>query len=61
MSLEEQIVIIVRLFGSLPVVYFPFFGSLFAILVDLSDLFIIGSLLIFAQSSVIAPFIYTIF
>ena len=44
MSLEEQIVIIVRLFGSLPVVYFPFFGSLFAILVDLSDLFIIGNL-----------------
>ncbi len=44
MSLEEQIVIIVRISGSLPVIYFPFFGSLFAILVDLSDLFIIGNL-----------------
>ncbi len=44
MSLEELIVIIVRISGSLPVIYFPFFGSLFAILVDLSDLFIIGNL-----------------
>ena len=44
MSLEELIVVIVRLSGSLPVIYFPFFGSLFAILVDLSDLFIIGNL-----------------
>ena len=44
MSLQELIVIIVRLSGSLPVIYFPFFGSLFAILVDLSDLFIIGNL-----------------
>ena len=44
MSPEELIVIIVRLSGSLPVIYFPFFGSLFAILVDLSDLFIIGNL-----------------
>ena len=44
MSLEELIVIIVRLSGSLPVIYFPFLGSLFAILVDLSDLFIIGNL-----------------
>ena len=44
MSLEELIVTIVRISGSLPVIYFPFFGSLFAILVDLSDLFIIGNL-----------------
>tara|TARA_Y100001970_G_scaffold200496_1_gene243893 strand:- start:1797 stop:2330 length:534 start_codon:yes stop_codon:yes gene_type:complete len=44
MSLEELIVIIVRISGSFPVLYFPFFGSLFAILVDLSDLFIIGNL-----------------
>ena len=44
MSLEELIVIIIRISGSLPVIYFPFFGSLFAILVDLSDLFIIGNL-----------------
>ena len=44
MSLEELIVIIVRLSGSLPVIYFPFFGSQFAILVDLSDLFIIGNI-----------------
>ena len=44
MSLEELIVIIVRISGSLPVIYFPFLGSLFAILVDLSDLFIIGNL-----------------
>ena len=44
MSLEEIIVITVRLLGSTPVLYFPFFGSIFAILVDLSDLFIIGNL-----------------
>ena len=44
MSLEEIIVITVRLLGSIPVLYFPFFGSIFAILVDLSDLFIIGNL-----------------
>ena len=44
MSLEELIVIIIRISGSLPVIYFPFFGSLFAIIVDLSDLFIIGNL-----------------
>ena len=44
MSLEEIIVITVRLIGAIPVLYFPFFGSIFAILVDLSDLFIIGNL-----------------
>ena len=44
MSLEEIIVITVRLLGSIPVLYFPFFGSIFAILVDLSDLFIIENL-----------------
>ena len=44
MSLEEIIVITVRLIGAIPVLFFPFFGSIFAILVDLSDLFIIGNL-----------------
>ena len=44
MTLEEIIVIIVRLSGSIPVLFFPFFGSIFAISIDLSDLFIIGNL-----------------
>ena len=44
MTLEELIVIIVRLSGSIPVLFAPFFGSIFAILIDLSDLFIIGNL-----------------
>ena len=44
MSLEEIIVTTVRLIGAIPVLFYPFFGSIFAILVDLSDLFIIGNL-----------------
>ncbi len=44
MTLEEIIVITVRLSGSIPVLFFPFFGSIFAILIDLSDLFIIGNI-----------------
>ena len=44
MTLEEVVVIIVRIAGSIPVLYFPFFGSIFAILIDFSDLFIIGNL-----------------
>jgi len=41
-NLEELIVILIRIIGSLPVIFFPFIGSLFAIIVDLSDLFIIN-------------------
>ena len=44
MTFEEVIVIIIRIIGSIPVLYFPFFGSIFAVIVDLSDLFIIGNL-----------------
>ena len=44
MTLEELIVIIVRLSGSIPVLFAPLLGSIFAILIDLSDLFIIGNL-----------------
>ena len=44
MTIEEIIVITVRLSGAIPVLFFPFFGSIFAILIDLSDLFIIGNL-----------------
>jgi hypothetical protein len=43
-NLEELIVIIVRLLGALPVLKYAFFGSVFAVLIDLSDLFIIGNL-----------------
>ena len=41
-NLEELIVILVRIIGSFPVIFFPFIGSLFAIIVDLSDLFLIN-------------------
>ena len=40
MTIEEIIVITVRLSGAIPVLFFPFFGSIFAILIDLSYLFI---------------------
>ena len=43
-TLEELIVIIVRLVGALPVLKWAFAGAIIAILVDLSDLFIIGNL-----------------
>ena len=41
-NLEELIVILIRIIGSLPVIFFPFIGSIFAIIIDLSDLFIIN-------------------
>ena len=42
MNSEELIISIVRIIGSLPVLFFPFWGSILAILVDLSDLFLMG-------------------
>ena len=44
MTYEEIIVSIVRILGALPVLKFAFFGSIFAVIIDLSDLFIIGNL-----------------
>ena len=44
MTTEEIIVSIVRVLGALPVLKYALFGSIFAVLVDLSDLFIIGNL-----------------
>jgi hypothetical protein len=40
MTTEEIIITVVRVLGSLPVLVFPFWGAIFAILVDLSDLFL---------------------
>ena len=37
-NLEELIVILIRIIGSFPVIFFPFIGSLFAIIVDLSEI-----------------------
>ena len=42
MNSEELIISIVRIVGSIPVLFFPFWGSILAILVDLSDLFLMG-------------------
>ena len=39
---EEILILFIRTFGSLPVLFFPFIGSIFAIIVDLSDLFIMN-------------------
>jgi len=39
---EELIISIVRIVGSVPVLFFPFWGSILAILIDLSDLFMMG-------------------
>lgn len=44
MTLEELIVVSVRIIGSLPVLKYAFLGSIFAVIVDLSDLFIIGNI-----------------
>ena len=44
MTLEEVIVVSVRLLGSFPVLKYAFLGSIFAVLIDLSDLFILGNL-----------------
>ena len=41
---EDLIVIIVRILGALPVLKWAFTGAIIAILVDLSDLFIIGKI-----------------
>ncbi|HUF53479.1 MAG TPA: hypothetical protein VMR52_06870 [Dehalococcoidia bacterium] len=40
MTTEEIIIAIVRILGSLPVLAWPFPGAIFAILIDLSDLFL---------------------
>ena len=44
MNLEEIIIAIIRLVGSLPVLFSPFFGGLAVIAIDLSDLFLMQSL-----------------
>lgn len=44
MTTEEIIIAIVRILGSLPVLIWPFPGSIIAILVDLSDLFLMNLL-----------------
>ena len=44
LNLEEIIIIIVRILGSVPVIFFPFFGSILAIMTDLSDLFLMNFL-----------------
>ncbi len=44
MTLEEAVIALVRVLGSLPVLRWPFFGGLLAILVDLSDLFLMNGL-----------------
>ena len=44
MTLEELIVVSVRILGSLPVLKYAFLGSIFAVFIDFSDLFIIGNL-----------------
>ncbi len=42
MTLEEIIIAIVRILGSLPVLWWPFPGAVLAMLVDLSDLFMMN-------------------
>jgi|TARA_B110000438_G_C15493553_1_gene512471 hypothetical protein len=44
MNLEEIIIAIIRIIGSLPVLFSPFFGGLAVIAIDLSDLFFMQSL-----------------
>jgi hypothetical protein len=41
---EEILILFIRTIGSLPVLVFPFLGSIFAILIDLSDLFMMDFL-----------------
>jgi hypothetical protein len=41
---EELIIAIVRVLGSLPVLFFPFPGSIIAMLTDLSDLFLMNGI-----------------
>ena len=44
MTLEMIVIAAVRLLGALPVLRWPFFGGLFALLVDQSDLFMMNLL-----------------
>ena len=44
MTAEELIIAVVRIAGSLPVLRWAFFGGVLAVLVDLSDLFLMGLL-----------------
>ena len=44
MTTEEIIIAIVRILGSLPVLFFPFPGAIIAMLTDLSDLFLMNLL-----------------
>tara|TARA_Y100001970_G_scaffold223252_1_gene274825 strand:+ start:887 stop:1414 length:528 start_codon:yes stop_codon:yes gene_type:complete len=44
LNLEEIIIIIIRILGSIPVIFFPFLGSILAIITDLSDLFLMNFL-----------------
>ncbi|HLF70742.1 MAG TPA: hypothetical protein VI759_01115 [Dehalococcoidia bacterium] len=44
MTLEEVLIAIVRLLSALPVLWFPFFGGVLALLVDQSDLFMMNLL-----------------
>ena len=44
MTTEEIIIAIVRVLGSLPVLFFPFPGAIVAVLTDLSDLFLMNLL-----------------
>lgn len=44
MTTEEVIIAIVRVLGSLPVLWFPFPGAIIAVLTDLSDLFLMNLL-----------------
>ena len=44
MTLEEVVIAVVRIAGSLPVLWFPFAGGILAVLVDFSDLFMMNLL-----------------
>jgi hypothetical protein len=44
MTAEMWIIALVRVAGSLPVLRWPFYGSILAILIDLSDLFLMNLL-----------------
>ena len=44
MTLEQLIIGLIRILGSLPVLRWPFYGALVAILVDFSDLFLMNLL-----------------
>lgn len=44
MTLEEVVIAVVRVVGSLPVLWWPFAGGILAVLVDFSDLFMMNLL-----------------